>query len=215
MKVKKNKKRNRRNKSAGRSLISLILAVAVIMCSLVVPKMNINAAGRWMQDYSDWWYLEEDGSYPVSAWRQIDGNWYYFNSQGYVVSGWNYIDGYWYYFDENSVMTTGWQKVGRDWYYLESDGTLHTGWLQSGGSWYYMNSDGRMAVDWIWDGSAWYLMGTDGKWIDNNKIIYLTFDDGPGPYTDRLLGILRTYNVKATFFVTAAYPAYSSCIGKA
>ena len=34
--------------------------------------------------------------------------------------------------------------------------------------------------------------------------IYLTFDDGPGPYTAELLDILKKYNVKATFFVTRA-----------
>ncbi len=34
------------------------------------------------------------------------------------------------------------------------------------------------------------------------KIIYLTFDDGPGAYTSKLLNILDKYNVKATFFVT-------------
>lgn len=33
------------------------------------------------------------------------------------------------------------------------------------------------------------------------KVIYLTFDDGPGPYTRELLDILKKYNVKATFFV--------------
>ena len=32
--------------------------------------------------------------------------------------------------------------------------------------------------------------------------IYLTFDDGPGAYTNALLDILKKYNVKATFFVT-------------
>ena len=33
------------------------------------------------------------------------------------------------------------------------------------------------------------------------NVIYLTFDDGPGPHTPRLLEILAKYNVKATFFV--------------
>ena len=45
--------------------------------------------------------------------------------------------------------------------------------------------------------------------------IYLTFDDGPGPYTDRLLDVLKKYNVKATFFVTKANPEYFDCIGRA
>ncbi len=34
----------------------------------------------------------------------------------------------------------------------------------------------------------------------DGKIIYLTFDDGPGPYTEDLLKTLAKYNVKATFF---------------
>ena len=33
------------------------------------------------------------------------------------------------------------------------------------------------------------------------KVIYLTFDDGPGAYTQKLLDVLDKYNVKATFFV--------------
>ena len=33
------------------------------------------------------------------------------------------------------------------------------------------------------------------------KQIYLTFDDGPSSNTDRILDILKEYDVKATFFV--------------
>lgn len=32
------------------------------------------------------------------------------------------------------------------------------------------------------------------------KVIYLTFDDGPGKYTEELLAVLEKYNIKATFF---------------
>lgn len=34
------------------------------------------------------------------------------------------------------------------------------------------------------------------------KTVYLTFDDGPGPYTEKLLEVLSRYDAKATFFVT-------------
>ena len=47
-----------------------------------------------------------------------------------------------------------------------------------------------------------------------NKVVYLTFDDGPGPYTARLLDILDKYGVKATFFVTGQKPAYYNMIGE-
>ncbi len=36
--------------------------------------------------------------------------------------------------------------------------------------------------------------------VPNGKVIYLTFDDGPGIHTQRLLDILDKYNVKVTFF---------------
>lgn len=42
---------------------------------------------------------------------------------------------------------------------------------------------------------------TPGTVIPGDKVIYLTFDDGPGPYTKDLLAVLDKYNVKATFFV--------------
>ena len=42
--------------------------------------------------------------------------------------------------------------------------------------------------------------GTDTVY-PGNKVIYLTFDDGPGPYTVELLDLLDSYDVKATFFV--------------
>ena len=35
----------------------------------------------------------------------------------------------------------------------------------------------------------------------NGKVIYLTFDDGPGLYTEKLLDILAKYDVKVSFFV--------------
>ena len=50
---------------------------------------------------------------------------------------------------------------------------------------------------------------------EGRKIIYLTFDDGPGKYTEEILSILDKYKVKATFFVTAVSgEKYFSLIGE-
>lgn len=46
------------------------------------------------------------------------------------------------------------------------------------------------------------------------KVIYLTFDDGPGSYTEKVLNTLAKYNVKATFFVTHQFSSYVSLIKK-
>lgn len=47
-----------------------------------------------------------------------------------------------------------------------------------------------------------------------NKVVYLTFDDGPSKHTARLLDILDKYGVKATFFVTNQFPKYEYMIGE-
>lgn len=48
--------------------------------------------------------------------------------------------------------------------------------------------------------------------IPNEKIIYLTFDDGPGNTTKKILDALAKYNIKATFFVTNQFPSYRNLI---
>ena len=44
------------------------------------------------------------------------------------------------------------------------------------------------------------------------KTIYLTFDDGPGKQTNKVLEILDKYNIKATFFVTNQFSGYQHLI---
>ncbi len=50
--------------------------------------------------------------------------------------------------------------------------------------------------------------------IDPTKpMVALTFDDGPGPYTDRILDVLTKYDAKATFFVVGnRLGSYSSTL---
>lgn len=47
------------------------------------------------------------------------------------------------------------------------------------------------------------------------KIVYLTFDDGPSANTQKILEILDRYNAKATFFVTGASQNYNYLIKEA
>ena len=47
-----------------------------------------------------------------------------------------------------------------------------------------------------------------------SKVVYLTFDDGPGAYTQQLLDVLAKYNIKVTFFVTNVNSGYQNMIAK-
>lgn len=48
--------------------------------------------------------------------------------------------------------------------------------------------------------------------IAKEKIMYLTFDDGPSANTEKVLDILDKYSIKATFFVTGENPEYADMI---
>lgn len=50
--------------------------------------------------------------------------------------------------------------------------------------------------------------------VQDKKVVYLTFDDGPSIHTEKILNVLDTYNVKATFFVTGEDATYEDWISK-
>ena len=50
---------------------------------------------------------------------------------------------------------------------------------------------------------------------NGEKIVYLTFDDGPSKNTQRVLDILDQYGAKATFFVVGHDPDHYDMIKKA
>ncbi len=45
------------------------------------------------------------------------------------------------------------------------------------------------------------LSETNADISDKEKVVYLTFDDGPSARTEEILDLLDTYDIKATFFV--------------
>ena len=66
-----------------------------IMTILLTAAMSIPTwAGQWRSDHHGWWYVEDDGSYPVSQWREINGKHYYFGADGYMLAGTTTPDGY-------------------------------------------------------------------------------------------------------------------------
>ena len=58
-----------------------------------------------------------------------------------------------------------------------------------------------------------------GTTTASQRVIALTFDDGPGPYTPQVLSVLERYQVPATFFEigeeVATYPQYSKMVAAA
>lgn len=49
---------------------------------------------------------------------------------------------------------------------------------------------------------------------NQDKIIYLTYDDGPNQNTENLLKVLARYDIKVTFFITGQFPRYHYVLSK-
>lgn len=60
--------------------------------------------------------------------------------------------------------------------------------------------------------NSFTIKRTVNKFKDNNGIIYLTFDDGPSSNTKDILDILKSNDIKATFFVVNYSSLYDDMI---
>lgn len=88
--------------------------------------------------------------------------------------------------------------------YQESDGRFcKSDWKEIDGAKYYFGKDGYMTTGWLELDGKEYFFDENGKY-DSTKhrpMVALTFDDGPGKFTDKLLDCLEENNAKATFFM--------------
>lgn len=172
------------------------------------------------------YFLDADGHMVTNTWKDKDGKRYYLGEDGKPQTGWVTVNGASYYLNsDGSLAGEGWVESGSKWYYLNDDGTPHTGWLQLGKKWYYLNSDGTMATGWVTVDGKSYFFDNSGVWDSSKKekaasagtgpMVALTFDDGPGPYTERILNTLAANGAKATFFMLGKnVPNYPDAVRK-
>lgn len=103
-----------------------------------------------------------------------------------------------------SDMTAGWHEDKNGKWYQNYDRTYYAGGIQEiDGKTYSFDDDGYIQTGWVSDGFDDLYFNDDGSYNpEKHKTrIALTFDDGPGQYTDQLLDCLEENNAHATFFM--------------
>lgn len=112
---------------------------------------------------------------------------------------------------------TGFFKVGDNKYYATKDYKIVKNKLiEVNRKKYYADSQGIIAINkTLTINGTVYKADGNGVLTQPSRIIYLTFDDGPGPYTNELINILDRYNAKATFFVKPNRSEYNYCLRRA
>ena len=106
--------------------------------------------------------------------------------------------------DKLSVMTPGWHEDSTGKWYQNPDGTYYiTGFAEIDGTTYSFDENGYMQTGWVEKGVKDYYFNEDGSYDPTQKrpMIALTFDDGPGEYTETLLDTVEKYNIHVTFFM--------------
>ncbi|MGN0254879.1 MAG: polysaccharide deacetylase family protein [Chordicoccus sp.] len=114
---------------------------------------------------------------------------------------------------ENMAGHAGWNTDSSGWWFMTDDGYMYaSGWKTIDGQRYYFKDDGYMATGWYNTGTGLkdQYFGTDGIYQPSveQKLVALTFDDGPSANTDSVLDQLEAYKDTATFFVVGQQAEY-------
>ena len=174
--------------------------------------------GSWASSGSNWMFLVDDK--PYTGWlTDTDGKQYYMDDTGIMQTGWTDIGKKRYYFDMDGILQTGTIKVDKKTYKLNADGSLKDYVPAKDSSEKSrkssQNSDSRNSESSDSSGKEADASGSssnsdtskgnnaskENDTSTTQKAIALTFDDGPGSFTNRLLDCLEQNNAKATFFM--------------
>lgn len=101
-------------------------------------------------------------------------------------------------------MTPGWHEDGNGKWYQNADRTYYAGGLKEiDGVTYSFDDNGYVQTGWVSKGAKDLYFNDDGSYNPEmrRKMLALTYDDGPGEYTEELLDCLEENNAHATFFM--------------
>ena len=155
----------------------------------------------WIYDdnYSSWFYLQQNGTYAENGWLTIDGKDYHFKSGGYLSTE-RWIDRF-YVAKSGAKLKSEWlfDKNYDAWFYLKADGTYaEKGWQTIKGKDYHFKSGGYLSTEtwidrsyvtssgakagkgWLFDKNynSWFYINSDGnyankEWLWDNGYYYL------------------------------------------
>lgn len=107
-------------------------------------------------------------------------------------AGWNVDDsGWWFLNPDGTIFVNGWKTIDDRQYYFKDNGYMATGWYNTGG-----------IKDSYFDESG--ALDTSKQ----QKLIALTYDDGPSAKTEDLLNSLQKFGAKGTFFLVGQQAEY-------
>ena len=162
-------------------LVAMVLAVVFVVRGIIIPIANRISGKDESKSVEVQANISTD---PDAAIRQPLKGQQDAAKVAYVAPGWHEDEnGKWYQNADGTYYAGGFQDISGTKYCFNDNGYVQTGWVSKGIKDYYFNEDGSYDP------------------TQKRKLLCLTFDDGPGQYTDDLLNCLEENNAHATFFM--------------
>lgn len=170
-----------------RKMIRRLPFAVLLILALVLTGRGAYMLADRIQDerfQEDVWQIIQEGE--VQAWKQpvMSGADIEKMTSGISMAGWQTDGkGKWYRNQDGTIYQNGWQEIDGAEYYFDENGYVITGWKEIDGKDCYFDENG------VYDSTK------------EPPLVALTFDDGPGQYTDELLDCLEKNGAKATFYM--------------
>lgn len=131
----------------------------------------------WNQDSVGWWYVYDNGTYPINTWKKMGAIWYYFDANGYMAhdefvksSDYN-TNGLLYWVDSEGAWDNKsykWKSNNKGWWIESVTGGwwAKSEWQKIDGKWYYFDKNGYMVTGKVKIGLKYYYFNSDGSWIE-------------------------------------------------
>lgn len=177
----------------GLFVVGLILAIVFMVRGVIVPIAH-HVAGGGSAKSTDAVEVQAETTEqtdPTAAARQPLKGSSDTEKVTAVTVGWHEDSaGRWYQNADGTYFINGFQEIDGVTYSFDENGYMQTGWVEKGVNDYYFNEDGSYDP------------------TQKKKLLALTFDDGPGQYTEELLDCLEANNAHATFFMLGQNVSY-------
>lgn len=177
----------------GLFVVGLILAIVFMVRGVIVPIAH-HVAGGGSAKSTDAVEVQAETTEqtdPTAAARQPLKGSSDTEKVTAVTVGWHEDSaGRWYQNADGTYFINGFQEIDGVTYSFDENGYMQTGWVEKGVNDYYFNEDGSYDP------------------TQKKKLLALTFDDGPGQYTEELLDCLEVNNAHATFFMLGQNVSY-------
>ena len=184
MRRKKRQMMIRRYTRLGLYVVGLILAIVFVVRGIIIPVAHRVTGGGNTEKTVEAQAQTEQTTDPNAAVRQPLKGKSDTDKIGTMTVGWHEdSNGKWYQNADGTYFASGMQEIDGNTYSFDDNGYVQTGWVTRGFDDYYFNDDGTYDP------------------TQHKPRIALTFDDGPGEYTDELLDCLEENNAHATFFM--------------